>query len=148
VNPCIGDERWKTQCRNKRPTCSVIRPTNSNGSVARLKRSKHSRANSSSRRESLRAYGFFDVGCGSGDVAFLAAELVGPTGEVIGTDRAHLAVNWAAARAQAVPHLLRDLDLAEFFPASWGARNSPREGRTGPRRTRVRDFVCCLLDRR
>ena len=27
-----------------------------------------------------------DVGCGSGDVAFLAADLVGPTGEVIGAD--------------------------------------------------------------
>lgn len=42
-----------------------------------------------------------DVGCGSGDVAFLAAELVGPSGEVVGADRAGQAVNWATARAQA-----------------------------------------------
>jgi SAM-dependent methyltransferase len=44
-----------------------------------------------------------DVGCGSGDVAFLAAELVGPGGEVIGVDRAAAAVNRATARAQARP---------------------------------------------
>ena len=28
-----------------------------------------------------------DVGCGSGDVAFLAADLVGLSGEVVGVDR-------------------------------------------------------------
>jgi len=43
-----------------------------------------------------------DVGCGSGDVAFLAANLVGPSGEVIGADRAAAAVDWATARAQAL----------------------------------------------
>ncbi len=37
-----------------------------------------------------------DIGSGAGDVAFLAAELVGVTGEVVGTDRAAKAV--AAAR--------------------------------------------------
>jgi SAM-dependent methyltransferase len=42
-----------------------------------------------------------DVGCGSGDVAFLAADLVGPTGEVIGADRAAAAAQRATARAQA-----------------------------------------------
>src|SRR6516165_5379966 len=42
-----------------------------------------------------------DVGCGSGEVAFLAAGLVGSGGEVIGVDRAAAAVNWATARAQA-----------------------------------------------
>ncbi len=42
-----------------------------------------------------------DVGCGSGDVSFLAADLVGPSGEVIGADRAPEAVNRAMARAKA-----------------------------------------------
>jgi SAM-dependent methyltransferase len=42
-----------------------------------------------------------DVGCGSGDVAFLAGELVGPDGEVIGADRATAAVQRATACAQA-----------------------------------------------
>lgn len=41
-----------------------------------------------------------DVGCGSGDVAFLAAELVGPGGEVIGVDRAIAAIRRGTARAQ------------------------------------------------
>jgi SAM-dependent methyltransferase len=40
-----------------------------------------------------------DVGSGVGDVAFLAAELVGVTGQVIGTDRAHAALTVAAERA-------------------------------------------------
>ncbi len=42
-----------------------------------------------------------DVGSGSGDVAFLAAQLVGPSGEVIGADHAAEAVSRATARAQA-----------------------------------------------
>src|SRR5215471_5878887 len=42
-----------------------------------------------------------DVGCGSGDVALLAADLVGPRGEVIGADRSAAAVDRATARAQA-----------------------------------------------
>lgn len=41
-----------------------------------------------------------DVGCGSGDVSFLAARMVGPTGEVIGLDRAPAAVAMATRRAQ------------------------------------------------
>jgi SAM-dependent methyltransferase len=40
-----------------------------------------------------------DVGCGSGDVAFLAADLVGPSGEVVGVDRERRAIDWANARA-------------------------------------------------
>jgi SAM-dependent methyltransferase len=40
-----------------------------------------------------------DVGCGSGDVAFLAADLVGPSGRVVGVDRERRAVDWANARA-------------------------------------------------
>lgn len=42
-----------------------------------------------------------DVGSGSGDSAFLAAELVGETGEVIGTDKAAAAVAVATERAKA-----------------------------------------------
>jgi ubiquinone/menaquinone biosynthesis C-methylase UbiE len=53
-----------------------------------------------------------DVGCGSGNVAFLAADLVGPTGEVIGADRATAAVQRATARAQA-----RDLRNVKFLEA-------------------------------
>jgi ubiquinone/menaquinone biosynthesis C-methylase UbiE len=42
-----------------------------------------------------------DVDSGGGDVAFLAAELVGPAGEVVGTDRSPTAVAAATARAKA-----------------------------------------------
>lgn len=42
-----------------------------------------------------------DVGCGCGDVAFLAADLVGPTGEAVGADRSAVAVQRATVRAQA-----------------------------------------------
>jgi SAM-dependent methyltransferase len=40
-----------------------------------------------------------DVGCGSGDVSFLAARIVGPAGEVVGVDRARAAVETATRRA-------------------------------------------------
>ena len=42
-----------------------------------------------------------DIGSGAGDVAFLAAELVGASGEVVGTDKAPAAVAAAQAGAQA-----------------------------------------------
>lgn len=51
-----------------------------------------------------------DVGCGSGDVSFLAADLVGRSGEVIGADRAAAAVNRATARARA-----RDIVNVKFL---------------------------------
>jgi SAM-dependent methyltransferase len=41
-----------------------------------------------------------DVGSGAGDVAFLAAELVGSTGEVVGADRSPAAVAAAERRAK------------------------------------------------
>jgi ubiquinone/menaquinone biosynthesis C-methylase UbiE len=41
-----------------------------------------------------------DVGCGSGDVAFLAAQLVGPTGSVIGVDRTSAAIARGRSRAE------------------------------------------------
>ena len=40
-----------------------------------------------------------DLGCGTGDVSFLAARLVGPTGTVLGVDRSPEAVATATARA-------------------------------------------------
>ncbi|MBX6722068.1 MAG: class I SAM-dependent methyltransferase [Dactylosporangium sp.] len=43
-----------------------------------------------------------DVGCGPGDVSFLAARLVGPAGVVIGVDRAEPAIATARARADAI----------------------------------------------
>jgi 2-polyprenyl-3-methyl-5-hydroxy-6-metoxy-1,4-benzoquinol methylase len=41
-----------------------------------------------------------DVGTGAGDVAFLAAELVGDSGEIVGVDRVPAAVEAADARAK------------------------------------------------
>ncbi|TPI38614.1 methyltransferase domain-containing protein [Mesorhizobium sp. B3-1-9] len=41
-----------------------------------------------------------DIGSGAGDVAFLCGELVGPTGEVVGTDLALVAVEQAELRAK------------------------------------------------
>src|SRR5437868_11929896 len=40
-----------------------------------------------------------DFGCGVGDVAFLAAALVGEAGQVVGIDRSEAAVQTARARA-------------------------------------------------
>ena len=55
-----------------------------------------------------------DVGSGAGDVAFLVAELVGPSGEVIGTDRASAAI--ASARARADSLSLRNVAFREGDP--------------------------------
>ena len=43
-----------------------------------------------------------DVGCGAGDVSFLLARMVGPSGAVIGIDRSGEAVAVATARAEAM----------------------------------------------
>src|ERR1700760_1634613 len=40
-----------------------------------------------------------DVGCGPGDVSFIAARLVGPTGSVLGVDAAPAMIALAQARA-------------------------------------------------
>ncbi len=40
-----------------------------------------------------------DVGCGPGDVSFIAARLVGPTGTVLGVDAAPEMIELARARA-------------------------------------------------
>jgi ubiquinone/menaquinone biosynthesis C-methylase UbiE len=42
-----------------------------------------------------------DLGSGAGDVALLAAEMVGPTGEVVGVDRNPVVLDVARARAEA-----------------------------------------------
>jgi len=58
-----------------------------------------------------------DIGSGAGDVAFLAAELVGPSGEVVGIDRAAAAVAAAtrAARARALANVsFREGDAARM----------------------------------
>jgi SAM-dependent methyltransferase len=45
-----------------------------------------------------------DVGSGAGDTALLAADLVGPTGEVVGVDRSAVALETARARVEAAGH--------------------------------------------
>src|SRR5262245_6728799 len=56
-----------------------------------------------------------DVGCGSGDVAFLAADLVGPSGSVVGVDRERRAVEWANARANS--QAISNVNFVEGDPA-------------------------------
>src|SRR5215510_9998613 len=60
-----------------------------------------------------------DVGCGVGDVTFLAARLVGPDGWVIGVDNSPEAIRRAEQRAQAAQ--LTNVyfvvqDITEFTP--------------------------------
>jgi ubiquinone/menaquinone biosynthesis C-methylase UbiE len=60
-----------------------------------------------------------DVGCGPGDVVFLAARLVGPQGTVIGVDRSPEAIELAQQRAAAVGltnvhFVIQDLSDAEL----------------------------------
>lgn len=57
-----------------------------------------------------------DVGSGAGDVAFLTAELVGATGEVIGADRVAAAVEAATKRARA--RGLRNVSFRQGDPAT------------------------------
>src|SRR5215468_2944455 len=56
-----------------------------------------------------------DVGSGTGDVAFLAAEFVGPSGEVVGTDIAPAAI--ASARKGAIARWLGQVSFREGNPA-------------------------------
>ena len=55
-----------------------------------------------------------DVGTGTGDVAFLTADLVGTTGEVIGIDKASAAL--AVARARAEARSLHNVSFREGDP--------------------------------
>lgn len=56
-----------------------------------------------------------DAGSGAGDVAFLVADLVGDTGEVVGVDRAAAAL--AVARGRADTLSLRNVSFREGDPA-------------------------------
>jgi 2-polyprenyl-3-methyl-5-hydroxy-6-metoxy-1,4-benzoquinol methylase len=57
-----------------------------------------------------------DVGSGAGDVAFLAAELVGASGEVVGVDRSQAALE--LARARAAERSLPNVSFVEGDPAT------------------------------
>ena len=57
-----------------------------------------------------------DVGSGAGDVAFLAADMVGATGEVIGTDKAAAAI--AAATKRAEDRRLRNVSFRQGDPTT------------------------------
>ena len=69
-----------------------------------------------------------DLGCGAGDFSLQAADLVGPSGSVLGIDRSPRAVQWASRRAAAlkVDHLrfqaadLETIDLRLTFDALIG----------------------------
>jgi SAM-dependent methyltransferase len=72
------------------------------------------------RAELLPGMHVLDVGCGVGDVAFLAASLVGPTGSVVGIDRAAEAVAVArerAAQADAENVTFEVADATTFRPS-------------------------------
>lgn len=56
-----------------------------------------------------------DVGCGTGDVSFLAADLVGPTGVVVGVDRSPDALADARLRGRTSPNVeFIQGDIADF----------------------------------
>lgn len=57
-----------------------------------------------------------DVGSGAGDVAFLVATIVGPTGSVTGSDRAPSAVQ--VARARAADRMIQNVHFIEGDPAT------------------------------
>lgn len=67
-----------------------------------------------------------DLGCGVGDVSLLLAELVGPTGAVVGVDKDPLALARARERASGHGNVgfvegdLRDVAFAEPFDAAFG----------------------------
>jgi ubiquinone/menaquinone biosynthesis C-methylase UbiE len=52
-----------------------------------------------------------DLGCGAGDVAFLAADLVGTDGSVVGVD--HSAEALARARLRAEQHGLKQVQFVQ-----------------------------------
>jgi ubiquinone/menaquinone biosynthesis C-methylase UbiE len=63
-----------------------------------------------------------DIGSGMGDVALLAAQVVGPHGQVLGIDLDHAAL--ARARQRAEAHDLRNLTFVQTDLAQFTAENS------------------------
>jgi SAM-dependent methyltransferase len=59
-----------------------------------------------------------DVGSGAGDVSFMAAELVGESGEVVGVDRSHAAIMSAMKRVSVSS--VRNVSFHEGDPAQMG----------------------------
>jgi ubiquinone/menaquinone biosynthesis C-methylase UbiE len=60
-----------------------------------------------------------DLGCGVGDVSLIAADIVGPSGSVLGIDRAESALSLARARAARSGYdtlSFREADLYSFEP--------------------------------
>jgi ubiquinone/menaquinone biosynthesis C-methylase UbiE len=55
-----------------------------------------------------------DLGCGVGDVAMLAADLVGPDGSVVGIDRDAASVAWASKRVAEAGYKNIRFQVAEF----------------------------------
>ena len=55
-----------------------------------------------------------DLGCGVGDVAMLAADLVGPTGSVVGIDRDPASVAWANKRVAEAGYKNIHFQVGEF----------------------------------
>lgn len=61
-----------------------------------------------------------DFGCGAGDVSFLAARLVGPTGSVLGVDRSPAAIQ--TARGRAARSGLRNVEFIQADDETLGAQ--------------------------
>ena len=59
-----------------------------------------------------------DLGCGVGDVAMLAADLVGPTGSIVGIDRDAASVAWANKRVAEAGYQNIRFQVAEFHEFS------------------------------
>ncbi|WP_237102575.1 bifunctional 2-polyprenyl-6-hydroxyphenol methylase/3-demethylubiquinol 3-O-methyltransferase UbiG [Nonomuraea sp. MG754425] len=76
-----------------------------------------------------------DVGSGLGDVAFIAAEIVGPGGRVVGVEREPAAVDTARRRAASAAFTdivsFTNADLAEFDPVGSGAAWRPFDALVG-----------------
>lgn len=70
-----------------------------------------------------------DLGCGVGDVAMLAADLVGPPGSVVGIDRDAASVSWANKRVAEAGYKNIHFQVAEFHEFSDAAAFDALVGR-------------------